>query len=178
MMALVTGGTCCGKSAYAEELCMGLGGQRVYLAAMRPFGKEGEERVRKHRAQRSGKGFTTIECYEQFATVADDPRIAGATVLLECLGNVVANDLFGEGDPSGAKGIAADIASIGKSAGHLVVVGNEVGADGVEYPAETSEYQRLLGEVARDVAQRSDLVVECVAGRPIVVKEAADGVPA
>ena len=61
MMAFVTGGASCGKSAYAEQLCTNLGGNLVYLAAMRPFGEEGERRVRKHRAQRAGKGFTTVE---------------------------------------------------------------------------------------------------------------------
>ena len=112
-MALVTGGASCGKSTLAEALCMGLEGSRVYLAAMRPFGREGEERVKRHRAQRAGKGFTTIECYEDFGKVADDPRIEGATVLLECLGNVVANDLFDEGCPSGAACIADAVCSIG-----------------------------------------------------------------
>ena len=150
---------------------MELGGDRVYLAAMRPFGREGEERVKKHRAQRAGKGFQTVECYEGFESVADDPRIAGATVLLECLGNVVANDLFSEGESMGAVGVADAIGSIARTARHLVVVGNEVGGDGVEYSAETREYQRVLGAVARDVAQRSDLVIECVAGCPVVLKQ-------
>ena len=75
MRALLTGGASCGKSAVAEDLCMGLGGSLVYLAAMRPFGEEGAARVRKHRAQRAGKGFQTVECYEDFKLVLEDGRI-------------------------------------------------------------------------------------------------------
>ena len=175
-MALVTGGASCGKSTLAEALCMGLEGSRIYLAAMRPFGREGEERVKRHRAQRAGKGFTTIECYEDFGKIADDPRIEGATVLLECLGNVVANDLFDEDDPSGVARIADAVRAIGDRAGHLVVVNNEVGSDGVRYAVETHEYQRVLGEVAQRVAQRCDIAVECVGGCPIVL--AAPGIDA
>ena len=66
MMTYVTGGASCGKSAEAERLCSLDGGRLVYLAAMRPFGEEGAQRVRKHRAQRAGKGFTTIECFDDF----------------------------------------------------------------------------------------------------------------
>ena len=103
MMFLVTGGANSGKSAYAEQLCMGLGGRRVYLAAMRPSGREGRERVSKHRSLRAGKGFEAIECYESFPAAVDDPRVKGAAVLLECLGNVVANELFsGPFEPAGA----------------------------------------------------------------------------
>ena len=184
MIALVTGGASCGKSAYAEQLCMQLGDNRVYLAAMRPFGQEGQERVEKHRAQRAGKGFQTIECYEDFGVVAQDERIEGATVLLECLGNVVANELFAEnrGEDSenpqmnAAKGATSEeriewcVAALMERAANVVIVGNEVGGDGVAYPEQTHAYQQVLGDVSRWVAQRCDLVVECVAGVPNVLK--------
>lgn len=178
MIALVTGGASCGKSAYAEDLCTSLGSNLVYLAAMQPFGEEGARRVARHRALRAGKGFETVECYEDFGAVVRDERIVGATVLLECLGNVVANELYKDGTFSqtvGAAGVADSImGTIEQMAGvceHVVVVGNEVGADGVSYSAETRAYQDLLGEVSRALAARSDIVVECVAGIPIVYKD-------
>ena len=177
MIVLVTGGASCGKSAYAERLCVDLGGPLVYLAAMRPFGEEGARRVRKHRAQRAGKGFETVECYEDFSLMAHDERLRGATVLLECLGNVVANELFGPEDFSEAGDLASCGASIMETfdaiaarCAHLVVVGNEIGSDGVEYSEETQAYQKLTGSTARAVAMRCDRVVECVAGVPIVLK--------
>ena len=178
MIALVTGGASCGKSALAERLCTYLGGNLVYLAAMQPFGEEGERRVRKHRAQRAGKGFETIECYERFDALRDDGRIAGATALLECLGNVVANELFGaEQDNAGvgaADRIADTVEHLAARCRHLVIVGNDVGCDGVRYAHETHEYQEVLGVLTRQVAERSDIVIECVAGCPMVLKSNND----
>ena len=40
MMILLTGGSGCGKSKFAESLCMKLPLPRYYLAAMRPYGPE------------------------------------------------------------------------------------------------------------------------------------------
>lgn len=183
MMVLVTGAASSGKSALAEELCLKLAGQLVYLATMRPYGAEGAARVSKHRLQRAGKGFETIERYSEFGSIADDERFNGSTVLLECLGNVAANELFGEGATTGADSthwtdatsriceqMVRGIEALGMCARHLVVVGNEVGCDGVLYQPETLQYQRVLGEVSQLVAKRCDIVVECVAGMPNVIK--------
>ena len=172
MMTLVTGGASCGKSAEAERLCSSEGGRLVYLAAMRPFGEEGAQRVRKHRAQRAGKGFITIECYEDFEAALDDDRIPGATVLLECLSNVVANEMFGDAVPQDgvADRIVDAIVALSRRCGRLVIVGNDVGGDGEAYPRETRAYQEVLGEVSCRLATLSDQVIECVAGVPVMVK--------
>ncbi len=178
MMALVTGGASCGKSAYAESLCMESGSNRIYLAAMRPFGDEGAARVRKHRAQRAGKGFITIECFEGLDAVLLDERIVGATILLECLGNVVANELFSaEGSAScrdseraAEDKLFAQICTLHRGCNRLVIVGNEVGADGICYAFETQAYQRVLGALSCRLAAECDYVVECVAGMPLVLK--------
>ena len=178
MIALVTGGASCGKSAFAEQLCTQLGGELVYLAAMRPYGEEGRLRVQRHRAQRAGKGFRTVECYEGLDVALSGGHIDGATVLLECLGNVVANELYTmQGDPiapSVARGvIAMGMAELAKRCRHLVVVGNEVGSDGITYDAQTRAYQELVGTVACELAARADLVAEVVAGVPHVIQGTA-----
>lgn len=172
MMLLVTGGVSSGKSAYAERACIELGGRRIYLAAMRPFGQEGRERVLKHRSLRAGKGFGTIECYEDFLGVINSPRIEGAAVLLECLGNVVANELFsGEFEPAGvAERLERAVVLLAERASGVVIVTNEVGCDGFDYPEETRAYQQVLGELSCALARRADRVVECVVGVPVVLK--------
>ena len=181
MMALVTGGASCGKSAVAEGLCMALGGKPVYLAAMRPFGEEGARRVAKHRSMRAGKGFTTIECYEGLDCALRDGGIDGATVLLECLGNVVANEMFAGDGAAGARetrsvldGVMSGIEEIAIRSEHLVIVGNEVGSDGCTYQRETASYQRLLGDLSRCLAGRCSLVVECCSGIPVVIRQTSD----
>ena len=48
-VTLVIGAAASGKSAYAESLCLGHDGPRVYLATMEPFGEEGARRIARHR---------------------------------------------------------------------------------------------------------------------------------
>ncbi len=60
-VTLVIGAAASGKSAYAESLCLGHEGPRVYLATMEPFGEEGARCIARHRALREGKGFSTLE---------------------------------------------------------------------------------------------------------------------
>ena len=178
MIVLVTGGASCGKSAYAEAAALSFGGPRYYLAAMKPFGEEGARRIERHRALRAGKGFVTVECYDGFAPVADAAREdAGCnqgTALLECLGNVVANELFkGEEPTAEGEALAAvlDNLSLVESAfANVVVVGDEVGSDGVCYDDATEAYIRVLGAAACALAQHCDAVVECIAGQPFPVK--------
>ena len=49
-VTLVIGAAASGKSAYAESLCLGHDGPRVYLATMESFGEEGARRIARHRA--------------------------------------------------------------------------------------------------------------------------------
>ena len=88
MMILLTGGSACGKSAYAEELCCRSPLPRYYLAAMKPYGREGGRKIKRHRALRAGKGFETIERYTDYENLRL-PRRGAA--LLECIANLTAN---------------------------------------------------------------------------------------
>ena len=182
MIALVTGGASSGKSAYAELLACALPGSRYYLAAMKPFGEEGARRIARHRALRAGKGFATVECYDGLDALdgssrnqADSPSEGETTALLESLGNVVANELFGD-DGSCASyedallSVLDGVSHVMDLFDNLVIVGDEVGGDGLRYDESTETYIRLIGSVSCAIAAQCDLVVECVAGKPFVVK--------
>ena len=84
MTVLVCGGAASGKSACAEELLCKLSGDapRVYLATMRSFGAEAAARIEKHRAQRSGRGFETVECYVNLSSAPIPPDAAVLLVSL------------------------------------------------------------------------------------------------
>ena len=180
MILLFTGGSASGKSALAEQACVHAGGHLLYIATMQPFGEEGRARVRKHRAQRAGKGFHTVECYSWLREPLQAGAFDDATVLLECLGNLVANVTFGDGGQAGdrrwcdeaAARLESELDELASRSAHLVVVGNEVGSDGVRYETDTQAYQDLIGRVSRTLAARADLVVESAAGAPIIVKRA------
>lgn len=64
MLIMVTGGSGSGKSEFAERCCMELcPEEKIYIATMQPFGKEGAARIQRHKKLRAGKHFQTIECY-------------------------------------------------------------------------------------------------------------------
>lgn len=169
MLILVTGGSACGKSAYAEAICVNRPGPRFYLATMRPYGAEGRERVEQHRRLRAGKGFETIERYTDYTTLRLPAR---GTALLEDLGNLCANEMFGADgtvrDPVDAVLNGVDALTV--QCELLVAVTNEVGADGADYDKATTAYIRALGEINTALAARADSVVELVAGIPICWK--------
>lgn len=176
MMHLVTGGSGSGKSAYAEQQVLEAGdAPRYYIATMMPYGEEGRRRVEKHRRMRREKHFETIECYMDLKQVQVPP---GSTVLLECLSNLTANELY---DPAGAKeetvkAVLDGIRSLRAQAGTLILVSNEIFSDGVPYDDSMLQYLSYLGRINREVAALADRVTEVVYGIPVPIKrEAAAG---
>ena len=91
MFHVVTGGSGSGKSAYAEQCILDFQGEnRIYIATMYPFDEESHRRIARHRAMRAEKKFTTMERYTDLEHLTIP---SGADVLLECMSNLVANDV-------------------------------------------------------------------------------------
>ena len=77
MIVLVTGGSGCGKSTWAEKLIQtGPQENRLYIATMQVYDRESEQRVARHRAQRADKGFQTIECEKDLANASGKQHCA------------------------------------------------------------------------------------------------------
>ena len=172
---LVIGGAASGKSAFAESLCMECTGPRVYVATMDAFGDAGGIRVARHRALREGKGFETLERPRGIdALVPHVPK--GCTLLLEDVGNLVANELFAGDSPCAGdaeraaqeawRGIDALVAA----SRDAVVVTVDTFRDGVRYDEGTETWRRAVAQVNARAAACADRVVEVVCGIPLWVK--------
>lgn len=175
MFTLVVGGAASGKSEYAEGLVLASPHRpRYYIATMEPFDEEGRKRVEKHRRMRADKEFETVECYTDLASVRLPAR---GTVLLECVGNLAANELYspaGAGTVEGAlSAITGGVDALLAQCADLVVVSNEVFTGGTDYAAGTEDYLRLVAEADRALARRADRVCEVVCGLPQYYKGAA-----
>ena len=165
MIVLVTGGSGCGKSTWAEKLVASLPNeQRVYIATMQVYDEESVKRVARHRAQRADKGFATIECEKDLASATVEE---GSIVLLEDLVNLMANEMFDGGDVSR---IIPALRELAAKCRHLVMVTNDVFSDGIDYSESTQEYLRQLAQINQEAAQIADTVVEVVYSIPICVK--------
>lgn len=166
MRIVVTGGAASGKSAHAERiLCRHTPDvSRLYLATMQPFGKAAESRIARHRTLRAGKGFDTAERYTDLAHFRAARPYGG--ILLECISNLLANELFA---PDGAgrdavRAILAGLDALEAQCNVLVVVTNEIFADGEAYPEETMRYMRMLGIINQALFSSADAAAESVCG--------------
>lgn len=167
MFTLIIGGSASGKSEYAEQHAVYLGGNLVYIATMEPFGEEAHARIQKHQAMRVERGFQTVECYVNLSKAVLPPD---SNVLLEDLGNLTANELY-RPDGGGQKAVLEGICSLLRRCRHLTVVTNDVFSGGQDYQGDTLNYLRILAELNRVLAEQADRVVEVVCGLPNVLKE-------
>ena len=136
---------------------------------MEPFDDECLRRIEKHRRMRAEKRFKTLECYTDLASVTVQPD---SGVLLECMSNLCANELYSpRGSGNGAEAaILRGVERLRGRCGDLVVVSNEVFSGGSRYEGDTLRYLKLLGRVNRRLAAMADNVCEVVCGVPVYYK--------
>ena len=189
-MTLIIGGSGSGKSAYAESLLAEakVAGAKYYLATMDAQDAESRQRISRHRALRADKGFRTWECPRGLgaAVAAKAEELMGCGVLLECMSNLVANEMFDDAwvahSSEKARGRSAlaravsdrvvrDVMLLSQACGELFVVTNNVFEDGVNYGETTRAYLDALARVNRELARQSARVVEVVVGIPVRIKE-------
>ena len=114
------------------------------------------------------------EILEQECTKLDE-KVWMPVALLECMSNLVANEMFPEtaGDEINVncvENIIRQIRHLRDQTGHLVIVTNQIFEDGIIYEPETMDYIRNLGQINQLLAEMADSVIEVVAGIPIFIK--------
>lgn len=183
MFTFIIGGSGSGKSGYAERYISEISKdcKKYYLATMQVFDGEGKKKVEKHREQRSGKGFHTIEQPVDIEKALEKMNLqtqedgAYKAVLLECLSNLTANEMFTEKGVKDRNVVTEKIINglrrLYKGVEHLVIVSNNVFEDGVVYEETTMEYIRALGSIHEKLVEMADVVMEVVVGIPIIVKK-------
>jgi adenosylcobinamide kinase/adenosylcobinamide-phosphate guanylyltransferase len=175
MIVFVTGGSGSGKSEYAESVSLALGKNRkkIYLATMRNQNAVSQARVDRHRKLRAGKGFETLE---QAAGLERLNLQGRPVVLLECLSNLLANEMFAPEDGTDRKErlrevILGGIRHLAEEAEHLVIVSNQVFSDGLSYDRGTRRYMQALGGLNAACAEMADEAWEVVCGIPNALKK-------
>ena len=151
--------------------------KKYYIATMQPYGAEGTQRIRRHHALRQGKGFETIEQYQNVSKAFDKVQTEAVShaaqnekpvVLLECLSNLMANECFEEGGTPDA--VFSDCIQLYRQCRHLVIVTNEIFSDGCLYDNTTTDYITRLGRLNTQLAQEADCVAEVVYSIPVYWK--------
>ncbi|HEX2182649.1 MAG TPA: bifunctional adenosylcobinamide kinase/adenosylcobinamide-phosphate guanylyltransferase [Rubrobacteraceae bacterium] len=160
------GGARSGKSALAEELALGLGGERVlYVAtALASRDPDLQRRVRLHRERRPD-GWGTLELgggdLGQILEAAEHWRV----VLLDSLSLwVSARMLEGEGEEGTLERFDRFLEGASALATPLVLVSDEVGLGVVPESDAGRRFRDVLGLVNQRAAAAAEEVRLCVAG--------------
>lgn len=189
MLHIVYGGSASGKSSYAESFAMSLqgDGRLLYIATMYPYkwntteiDSETMQRINRHRAMRADKGFDTVECYRHVEHIVAKRQ---DVLLLECMSNLLANEMYLEQDSNAGSDMAETMSPVSKKivqalidlstrVQELVIVTNDVFSDGgsLTYDESTREYVKNLAEINCALAREAATVTEIVCGIPVKIK--------
>ena len=190
MLHIVYGGSASGKSSYAESFAMSLQGEGrlLYIATMYPYkwntteiDPETMQRIERHRAMRADKGFDTVECYRHVKHIVAKRQ---DVLLLECMSNLLANEMYLEPDSNAGSDMAETMYPVSNKivqalidlstrVQELVIVTNDVFSDGgsLTYDESTREYVKNLAEINCALAREAATVTEVVCGIPVIVKK-------
>ena len=161
MLVVVTGGSGSGKSAFAEDRVLSFGeARRIYIATMQAFDEESHRRIRRHRRMRAGKGFETIERYTELDELILPKN---CVVLLECMSNLVANEMFREDGfhPEVSEKITEGVRNLLSQAEHYEL------ASAILVTTSEELAKKELGKINCNLAEMADAVVEVVYGIPV-----------
>ena len=177
-MILITGGCRSGKSAFAQRIAEALPGPRIYIATAPVTDPEMEERVRKHREARYGRGWRTVEEGIDLAGAirrSDTSRV----LLVDCLTLWISNLLY-ETEKRGealTEEVVADrcrevIDACGSIGGTVILVTNELGMGIVPENETARRFRDTAGRGNQEIAAAADRVTLMVSGIPLALKGA------
>jgi adenosylcobinamide kinase/adenosylcobinamide-phosphate guanylyltransferase len=174
---LVTGGSRSGKSFYAQKRAEEIAGRRVFMATCPKVDPEMDRRIEKHRLDRQGKGWFTIEEEIEIAAVLQANHDADV-VLVDCL-TLWINNLLYRGLESGGGIDEEEISHLcdeivlecRRHPGTIFFVTNEVGSGIVPESPATRRYRDLVGRSNQCIARGADEVVLVSCGIPLKLKE-------
>jgi len=173
ILITVMGGSGSGKSEFAEDEAVKLhkkyGGKLYYIATMKPYDDESIKRIQRHREMRKDKGFLTIECYDNIKHLNIE---YDSIVLLECMSNLLANEMFYNNNKN-LSDIIEGINNI-KKCKAVVIVTNDIFSDGVHYKGDMAQYIKMLSDINSYLYKISDNAIEVVYSIPIYHKGSAD----
>ena len=165
-MIIVYGAAGSGKSNTAENIITSLakeGAEKLfYIATMEKESEAAKIRIARHRKQREGKGFITIE--EPFNLENCLEEVKDGYVLVEDVSNLLANNFFA----SGKADLNEQFIKLDEIAKEVVVVANNIFEEGPSDDKECDNYLRALAKLHMDLTQKANTFVEVICGQEII----------
>jgi len=169
----ISGGCKNGKSYFAQRLAREQSeGRMYYLATMRPCDNEDYERIQRHRKERYGWGFITIEQPVDILQCLNFCDI-NASFLLDSTTALLANEMFPAGNIvnlNAANKVTEDLTNLCKQINNIVIVSDYIYSDAILYEGLTEAYRKGLAFIDRKLAAICDVVLEIAFGNIIIHK--------
>lgn len=175
---LVTGGSRSGKSAIALKLADEFtGGEKVFIATCPVLDDEMRARVGRHRRERQGLGWKTLEEETNLAAAISGSSVVGV-ILVDCL-TLWVNNLMYQAEKNAAEineeiiaERASEILAACQSIDATVIfVTNEVGMGIVPGDAATRLFRDFAGRCNQVIAGGANTVLLAVCGQSVTIKK-------
>lgn len=175
-LIFVSGGSRSGKSRYAETRATAISGPRTYIATCPIIDDEMEQRIAKHRQERSGQGWTTVEEAVELIQALRDCH-ESSVVLVDCLTLWINNLLYHAEtrqetvSEEEVVDLCHKLAEVSRQGERTVIfVTNELGMGLVPADKTSRLYRDLVGRCNQTLAALADEVVFVVSGHPLILK--------
>jgi adenosylcobinamide kinase/adenosylcobinamide-phosphate guanylyltransferase len=178
---LITGGARSGKSRFAQELALKLGGPVLFVATAEVGDEEMRRRILEHRRTRPA-AWSTLEVTTHIGSQIAQKIGEAQVVIVDCITLLVNNIFSRYSDQTSEqidaslieKGIMVEIDELVDCMSHtitsFIIVTNEVGLGLVPANRLSRLYRDLLGKANQILAQRADEIYLMVAGLPVPIK--------
>lgn len=176
---LIIGGAGSGKSHFAQELALKLGGPVLFVATAEAGDEEMRRRIDAHRRRRP-PDWKTLEVTTSVGQHILKETERYRTVVVDCVTLLVNNVFSRQGDGESIetplleealdREIGGLIEAVRRSDAGFIIVSNEVGLGIVPANAMGRLYRDLLARANRALAAVADEVYLTVAGLPVVIK--------
>jgi len=188
MNYLIIGGSKSGKSEASEKIALTLSRETksmiwcesltqrrsvrqvsldkvIYIATMKPYDKEDEERIKKHIQNRVGLNFITLEVQRNLHEIVNNIK-SDDTVLLDSITSLLTNEMFigNEIIKNPSINILNGLKQIIKKAKNTVVVSDYIFNDAIEYDEITEKFKRELAIINKELVIFCETVIECSFG--------------
>lgn len=168
MRVLISGGSKNGKSFFAQEIAKKMErkeGKLYYLATMVPKDMEDNNRIVKHKLERAGWGFETIEINcDIYKSIEKYDR--WGSYLLDSTTALLANEMFKNENIclNAAEKVANELLMLLDEIESIVIVSDFIYSDAHVYDELTEEYRKGLAYIDRALASKCDIVIEACFG--------------
>jgi len=167
---LVIGGCRSGKSSHALYLAEQIPGKKIFIATCMPQDKEMEQRVLRHRQQRSS-AWKTLEVPIFIPEAIQKNGTKGHVILVDCLTLWINNLILNDDKPENIDNHIQKLTlSIEKVECPVILVSNEVGTGIVPENKLARLFRDITGFANQKVAACVNRVIWMMAGIPVKIK--------